>query len=113
MTNITLIKRHGNIVAFECKGHSGYAKNGEDIVCAAISAIVQTVEIGVIEVLNISAKVNKNENAGIMILQLPENISSSQLEKAQILFLTMKLALENLLGAYSKFFKMEERDETH
>ena len=29
-----------NIPGFECSGHSGYAQEGEDIVCAGVSALV-------------------------------------------------------------------------
>lgn len=33
--------------SFQSKGHSGYKNSGEDIVCAAISAIVQTALLGI------------------------------------------------------------------
>ena len=41
MTKV-LIKRDrtGHYLSFHCKGHAGYAEEGEDIVCAGISAIV-------------------------------------------------------------------------
>jgi uncharacterized protein YsxB (DUF464 family) len=36
------IYRNGKLfTGFECKGHSGYAEEGADIVCAAISTAVQ------------------------------------------------------------------------
>ena len=33
---------HGNISGFEISGHAGYAENGSDIICAAVSAIAYT-----------------------------------------------------------------------
>lgn len=111
MTKVTLIMRNNQITAFDISGHSGYSKHGEDIVCAAISAITQTAELGITELLRIPAKVNKNDKAGRLTLHLPQEISSSDMEKAQILLQTMKLALENLLHGYSKYFKMEEKNE--
>ena len=38
MTSITLFRRHGLIVRVEAEGHSGYADEGSDIVCAAVTA---------------------------------------------------------------------------
>ena len=49
MTKITFFKRNGVYYGFRETGHSGYADAGEDIVCAALSAmtmlIVNTVEV--------------------------------------------------------------------
>jgi uncharacterized protein YsxB (DUF464 family) len=49
MTKITFFKRGGVYYGFKETGHSGYADAGQDIVCAAISAmtmlIVNTIEI--------------------------------------------------------------------
>ena len=40
MTTVTFHTEGRRIVGFEVKGHSGYAQEGEDIVCAAMSALV-------------------------------------------------------------------------
>lgn len=41
MTKITVLKdRDGGYIGFDCLGHAGYADEGEDIVCAGISALV-------------------------------------------------------------------------
>ena len=40
MIRVTLFKSPGgNITGFSCKGHAGYAEEGSDIVCAAVSAL--------------------------------------------------------------------------
>ncbi len=41
MTTLTLLKKQQEYVGFRCEGHSGYAEEGEDIVCAAISSMTQ------------------------------------------------------------------------
>lgn len=41
MTNIRYKKKESSFF-LECKGHAGYASAGNDIVCAAISALTQT-----------------------------------------------------------------------
>ena len=41
MTTVTVRRsRDGVYDGFECHGHAGYAEEGEDIVCAGISALV-------------------------------------------------------------------------
>mgnify|MGYP003303931261 CR=1 FL=1 len=38
MTTITFRSEGGRIIGFDSQGHSGYAEEGEDIVCAAITS---------------------------------------------------------------------------
>ena len=42
MITITVKKRNGNYLEFVSKGHAGYAEEGQDIVCAAVSALIIT-----------------------------------------------------------------------
>ena len=42
MINITVKKRKGSYLDFLSKGHAGYAEEGQDIVCAAVSALIIT-----------------------------------------------------------------------
>ena len=40
------VDREGRIVRLRVKGHAGAGRFGEDIVCAAVSALVETLAIG-------------------------------------------------------------------
>ena len=40
MITITVKKRNGNYLEFVSKGHAGYAEEGQDIICAAVSALI-------------------------------------------------------------------------
>ena len=40
MTTVAFSMEGDRIVSFEVRGHSGYAEEGEDIVCAAVSSAV-------------------------------------------------------------------------
>ena len=41
MTKITIFRNQDQaFLGFDCLGHAGYAEEGEDIVCAGISALV-------------------------------------------------------------------------
>lgn len=41
MTTFRLLVKQQQPIGFRCEGHSGYAEEGEDIVCAAISSLTQ------------------------------------------------------------------------
>ncbi len=41
MTTLKLRRKGQDYMGFRCEGHSGYAQEGEDIVCAAISSMTQ------------------------------------------------------------------------
>ena len=50
MTKIVFFRKNGVYYGFKEEGHTGYAEAGEDVLCAALSAmtmlIVNTIEVG-------------------------------------------------------------------
>ena len=50
MTTVTFQTEGSRIVGFEVKGHSGYAPEGEDIVCAAVTSAVRLTECTINEI---------------------------------------------------------------
>ena len=57
MTTVTFHTEGSRIVSFEVQGHSGYAPEGEDIVCAAVTSAVRLAECAVNDVLGLEAAV--------------------------------------------------------
>ena len=113
MTTIKIYKKNCIIMGFEISGHSGYAKAGHDIVCAAISAISTNACLGIKKVLKIDAKMKMDDNTGYLLLMLPKNLESDKQEKAQVLLQTMEQSLEEIAFNYEKFVKMEVQDEIY
>ncbi len=112
MTKITIYKKNNLIFGFEISGHSGYADAGSDIVCSAISSISQSTCLGILKVLKINAKMQKNDKKAYLKLMLPK-IDEESMQKAQILLLTMQLSIEDLLWDFSKYIQMEVSDEIY
>ena len=102
-----MYKNNGIYTGCECSGHTGYAEFGKDILCASISSITQSVCIGIIKVLNISAKITRNDDKGYIKLVMPEIVDSQQQDKAQVLFEMLKVSIEDLLKGYRKYIKLE------
>ena len=46
MINITVTKEDNGHINIDVNGHANYAPHGQDIVCAGVSAIVQTTLLG-------------------------------------------------------------------
>ena len=61
MTVVTFYRRGDTLLGFKSKGHSGYADEGSDIVCAAVSAVTQTAAIMAEEILKIENAVTVSE----------------------------------------------------
>ena len=108
MINITIVKIKQNIVTIEATGHSGYAESGSDIVCSAVSTLMQNLANGLTEVVKANAKVIVDED----IPHLSVNLCEQNVDKckyAQILMQTTILSLKEVANGYSKFIKIKEK----
>ena len=107
MTKIKLFKSNGYYVAFECSGHTGYGEEGEDILCATISGITQSVVLGLTKVLNIKIGLKRNDKKGHLKVELPKDIDSTQMREAQVLIGTLYESISDLIIGYSGYISME------
>ena len=71
MTKVRIQKHNGSIVSVECDGHTGYGVEGEDIVCSALSSIVQTAALGLMQVAGIDLDYEVREEDGYLKFTLP------------------------------------------
>lgn len=62
-------RRAGRIVRLEVHGHAGFAMPGEDIVCAGVSALVQSAAHGVVRHAGAKARVHDDPD-GAYVLEL-------------------------------------------
>ena len=71
MTRCEFFTEEDRITGFTVSGHSGYAEAGQDIVCAAISAVVTMAEATINDVCGAKAKVRVKEQDARITLTLP------------------------------------------
>lgn len=107
MTDITITKKNGSIVEVECVGHTGFGEEGEDILCAGLSTVVQSTLLGLLQVAGINVKYKTGE--GSLRFTLPANLSSSQRHDADVLLNTMLLAIDDFYTEYSDYINLEVR----
>ena len=104
MTELILKKESGSIVFFEAKGHSGYAEEGSDIVCASVSSVLWCTVNGLLNVLNIP--VSYSENDGFLSCVI--RCTGGKRAEADILLRSMELFVDELQNQYPAFVKKSE-----
>ncbi|MDD4685768.1 MAG: ribosomal-processing cysteine protease Prp [Clostridia bacterium] len=103
MTIINILEKNNNIISIECKGHSGFARSGKDIVCSAVSSILGACLLGLKEVVKINVEHKQNDKIGYFLVKIQDGVSEQLMEKAQILLQTTILSLIEISQDYKDF----------
>jgi len=110
MTNIKIVRQNKSIVSIVCDGHTNYGVLGEDIVCAALSSIVQTALLGLMQVSGIPITYQRDEKKGYLSFVVGE-ISATERHDADIVLDTMLCGLLDLYETYSDFIQVQIEDK--
>ena len=106
MTKCEFFTEDDRITGFTVSGHSGYAEAGQDIVCAAISAVVTMAEATINDVCGAKAKVRVKEEDARITLTLPA--SCDEEESVQAVLAGMMLTLISLRDDYPDYIEVLE-----
>ena len=85
MTTITFRREGDRITGFDSQGHSGYAEEGADIVCAGITSAIRLVEATINDVLGLAASVKVRESNASISLRLPGGLAPTAESTCQAL----------------------------
>ena len=107
MTTVRFIRRGGVLAGVTCKGHTGYAEEGEDIVCAAVSSVVQTAVLGLMRLAGIDVEYKVDEKEGFLSATLPEKITAAQRHDADLILRTAYLGVCALDEEFSAVVNLE------
>ena len=70
MIEITFFKRENLLTGIKSQGHSGFKSKGHDVICAAVSVLMQSLYLGLTEIAKINLTENIiNENTPIMFFK--------------------------------------------
>ena len=109
MIKVEIVSNLSNVVsAFSIKGHADAAPLGQDIVCAAVSAIIYTTLGSLQELADIE---NYKINDGLVKWSMPDGVTSENLDNAKIILETMTIGLKqiSITPLYSKYISIVER----
>lgn len=103
MININFKRKKGYLLSFKIEGHAGYAEEGYDIVCSAVSAVSQTTLIGFLEVLKVSPSYSIND--GYLSVNI-KKLEQGDILKCQVLMETMLKGMLNMQLNYGDYIKV-------
>ena len=101
MTRITFYKSGDVFYGYEESGHSGFAEEGEDIVCAAVSAITQTAMMGL---QHFAPNTQAHWEAGddpILVVKVP-----TPSHETEVILQTMVIGLEDILSGVPDYVRI-------
>ena len=90
------------LIGFEASDHSGYAEEGEDIVCAAVSALTQAALNGLVNVVKAPVMYDVDDEKAILTACLTPECTKELLEKSQIILQTLLEALQAIARDYPR-----------
>ena len=108
MTTVTFHSEGSRLESFEVKGHSGYAQEGEDIVCAAITSAVRLTECAINDVLGLEAAVKVREKDASISLKLPAKLGQTNESTCQALLTALMVHFVQLAEEYPDYITVLE-----
>ena len=95
MITVTVSKKNNSYISFVSEGHAGYAEAGQDIVCAAVSALIITT-VNSLEKFT-DDKFDVQEEDGFVSIHFRNDLS----ERGMLLMDSLLLGLTEIAGSYN------------
>ncbi len=106
MTRVEIFNQNGRINGFSVSGHSGYAEEGSDIVCAAVSTAVTFAECTINDVLGNHANTRVNEDEPRVTLTIPATCDDE--DAVQAVLTGFMLTVMSLRDDYPDYIEVME-----
>ena len=108
MTTVRFRTEGNRVTGFDSAGHSGYAEEGEDIVCAAVTSAVRLVEATVNDVMGLCAAVKVREQDAAIAFRLPGGLAPMAENTCQNLLTGLMVYLAQLHDEYPENIEVME-----
>lgn len=107
MISITIFKAGHQYKGFICEGHAGYAEEGYDIICSAVSVLTINTINSLEQFTEDDFQVEQAEDGGYLKLVLDGEVS----EQSELLMKSLVLGLQTIEENYGKeFLNIEFQD---
>ena len=110
MTTVTFYTEGSRITGFDASGHSGYAEEGGDIVCAAVTSTVRHIECVLNDVMGLCASVKVSEKTAHISLRIPGSLGQTAESTCQTLLTGMMVYLTELHSEYPDYIEVLEAE---
>lgn len=116
MTKVIFYRRDGIFYGFEEHGHTGYGESGDDVLCAALSAmtmlLLNTIEVGYASDVEYTISEDTTEITVKALCALPEFETDEKKQYAVAgLFTGYYYQLVDLTEEYYEYLDVEIRDD--
>ena len=106
MIKVDIFNQNGRIHGFSVSGHSGYAEQGSDIVCASVTSALTMTECIINDVLGNHANTRVNEADARITLTLPAACDDE--DAVQAVLTGFMLTMCSLRDDYPDFIEVME-----
>ncbi|WP_445490143.1 ribosomal-processing cysteine protease Prp [Niallia sp. 03133] len=104
MIDITINKADSGLIeSFTISGHALFAKKGNDIVCAGVSAVSIGTINAVIALTGITPIIKQGKDGGFLSCTLPKEMAEESRQKIQLLLEGMVVSFETIEKDYGKY----------
>lgn len=108
MILISIYRNPGKAIErFVIEGHAHMADSGQDIVCAAVSALGQTTVLSLHQIADIDIEYEIKK--GYLGCKLPKKLTEKELYKAGLLIDAMLLGLKNIQESYPQYIEIRDK----
>ena len=104
MTKVCFFLRDGLLYGVESRGHSGYASEGEDIVCAAVSTVMTMTECYLTDVCGYKTSVEVDDEPRISVKL--ESGTEEEKQNCHKILQAAKATLEENAREYSLWLRV-------
>ena len=110
MTKVEVFKKNNHIYKVVCDGHTMYGVAGEDVVCAALSSVVQTAVLGLMAVAGVNVELDRDEERGFLSMTIVEDLEGTKCIQADAILDTMLVGISDLYTGFSDFINLEVKN---
>ena len=98
MITVTFLKNDRQIAGYVCEGHAGYAQEGFDIICSAVSALAVNTANSIEQFTDDPLTVEESEDGGYLKVLLTGEIS----DQTKLLLASLSLGLKTIEETYGR-----------
>ncbi|MBD5131563.1 MAG: ribosomal-processing cysteine protease Prp [Clostridiales bacterium] len=104
MITVTLFRESGSVVKVRASGHSGLGEHGQDILCAAVSTLVQTAYLAIADITS-ELRFKRDDKTGLFEFDVPQVQDKHDID---VIIRAMCVGLRDLVSGYPQNLKLEE-----
>lgn len=106
MIKVSFYETDGSISRVRAVGHSGYSERGSDIVCAAVSALIQTAYLAIKE-LGCDTDFTRDGDSGLF--EFTVCAEGNKRHDADVILSAVRVGIRDLERGYGKYLALETK----